>query len=132
MVNLRMTDLSFKNGSKPETAFTYITLKDWDNNNNKSYTCGFANRLSLKSINLEMDMLAHLKQKVGVIQVFGDGLNENYNSVNIQNLSLGYSIKNSKFKTLEVFVNARNIYSNHKSNITDGRKFYGLGFKSFY
>jgi len=52
-----------------------------------------------------------------------------FNSISLQNVYAGYRMKTSGFKNLEVFATGRNIFQNQKENITDSRKYYGLGLK---
>jgi hypothetical protein len=129
IINFKIAETNYKDGSEPYFSSTNVTLKDWDKNTT-SCTAGFVNRISYKNFKVEADLLAHLNQKTGLYQVFGGVYSENYNSVNLQNLSVGYQIKSLKSKDFEVFANARNLYYNEKSNVTDGRNYYGIGFRA--
>ncbi len=51
------------------------------------------------------------------------------NSISLQNLYAGTQLKITKVKYAEAFINCRNILQNNSSDITDNRKFVGLGFK---
>ncbi|MFC0515806.1 hypothetical protein ACFFGT_16410 [Mucilaginibacter angelicae] len=96
------------------------------------WTGGWVNRLEIEHIFAGLDVL----YKMGS----GDYANPyaTYNSTTtdqskhsfaLQNIYFGYNIKTTQFKNLEVFANGRNIWQNKTSNITDNRRFYGLGFK---
>jgi hypothetical protein len=50
-------------------------------------------------------------------------------SFSLQNVYFGYKLQTKQFKNLEVFANGRNVWQNKKSDITDNRRFYGIGFK---
>ena len=101
---------------------TFIRLDD----TRRKWSGGWANRLSIGNLTAELDLLAKFR---------GTIYNENnssdvYNSVVLQNLSLGYRIPSSRFQGLEVYLNSRNLLANKKQNITDGRKYFGLGLKA--
>lgn len=89
---------------------------------------GWANRLSLNSFTAEVDLLTKFR---GTISNGGysSGI---YNSVMLQNLSVGYRIPSSRLQGLEVYLNSRNLIRNNKQNITDGRRYFGFGFKAAF
>ncbi|MDB5147692.1 MAG: hypothetical protein JWQ57_1712, partial [Mucilaginibacter sp.] len=96
------------------------------------WTGGWVNRLEIEHIFAGLDVLYKT----------GSGSYANpyaaYNSATtdqskhsfaLQNIYFGYKIKTTQFKNLEVFANGQNIWQNKTSNITDNRRFYGIGFK---
>lgn len=101
---------------------------NWDNQFD-TYHLGFANRVSVKNYHFEVDLIAHFKQSISYFDDYRRINYENYNSFNIQNLGIGYSLKTLKLKSAEVFLSGRNLIQNQKSNLYDGRRFYTLGIK---
>lgn len=87
---------------------------------------GWTNRFALNNFTAEVDVLAKFRGTINN----GDYSSDIYNSVILQNLSFGYRIPSSKLKGLEVYLNSRNLLGNKKQNITDGRRYFGLGFKA--
>jgi hypothetical protein len=65
----------------------------------------------------------------GQLYMYYTATTQTTNSFDIQNLYAGYNLNILKGKNLEVFANARNLFQNPQSDITDNRKFYGFGFK---
>jgi hypothetical protein len=52
------------------------------------------------------------------------------NSFSLQNLYTGYKLKVPDLKGLEIFANARNLFQDIKEDITDDRRYFGLGIKA--
>ncbi|QEM12553.1 hypothetical protein [Mucilaginibacter rubeus] len=95
------------------------------------WTGGWVNRLDIDRVFAGMDVL---------YQLGGGGFANPYSSIDpilgpsdhsfsLQNVYFGYKLQINRFKNFEVFANGRNIWQNKKSEITDNRRFYGLGFK---
>lgn len=99
---------------------------------NKMWTGGWVNRVDYKNIFAGLDVL-YQTGKTGALNSY-ISLNpliagQNAHSFSLQNIYFGYRVKTKEFKNLEVFANGRNVWQNKKSDITDNRRFYGLGFK---
>ncbi|HYG40981.1 MAG TPA: hypothetical protein VD908_20290 [Cytophagales bacterium] len=89
----------------------------------KMFTGGIVNRLAYKNISLGVDFMYLLGERRFTKEgfVFTKAL---IDSFVLQNLYLAYSYKN-----IEFYLSTRNIAESAESNLTDHRKFYGLGFK---
>jgi len=87
---------------------------------------GFINRFTYKSFTAGLDVLYRINEDTYAV---GTGVKGNINSFDLKNIYVGYQLAPKNTKGLEVFVNARNIVQNKQSDITDNRRFYGLGFK---
>jgi len=92
------------------------------------WTGGWANRLAYRNFFGGVDVLYFLGTKNFDI-ANGNVSITKFNSISLQNVYAGYRMKTSGFKNLEVFATGRNIFQNQKENITDSRKYYGLGLK---
>jgi hypothetical protein len=99
---------------------------------NKVWTGGWVNRLEIDRIFAGLDVL-YRTGKGGYTDPYiaynPTITDQNKNAFSLQNIYFGYKLKTKQFKNLEVFANGRNIWQNKTSNITDNRRFYGLGFK---
>jgi len=89
---------------------------------------GWVNKVEIGKLTLGADMLYLVHQSSPVIS-FNNTTTYN-NSFVLQNAYIGYRIQTKTFKTLDIYANARNPVQNTASDITDNRKFYGLGFKA--
>jgi hypothetical protein len=89
-----------------------------------AWTGGFTNRFENKNIFWGADVLYLVGQNLGNIES-----PQKVNSFVLQNLYAGAKIKVAHLKDAEVFINSRNMLQNKTSDITDNRRFYGLGFK---
>ncbi|MEO3405389.1 hypothetical protein AAFN85_15875 [Mucilaginibacter sp. CAU 1740] len=98
----------------------------------KIWTGGWVNRLDVNNIFAGLDVL-YQTGKGNALYTYASPYSSLYyqavNSFSLQNIYFGYRLKNHLFKNLELFANGRNVWQNKKSNITDNRRFYGLGFK---
>ena len=54
----------------------------------------------------------------------------NKNSFALQNFYIGARVNIPHLKDAEIYANSRNLVQNNGGDITDGRRFYGLGFKT--
>lgn len=95
--------------------------------NTRVITGGFINRLAYKKVFAGVDMLYRLNEPIYPLGIGNAAAH--INSLVLQNLYAGYSLPLKGTKGLEVFASTRNLVQNAKSDITDNRKFYGLGFK---
>ena len=89
-----------------------------------AWTGGFTNRFESKNIFWGADVLYMFGQNL-----YNIASPQKINSFVLQNLYAGAKIKVAHLKDAEVFINSRNIAQNKTSDITDNRRFYGLGFK---
>jgi hypothetical protein len=97
----------------------------------KIWTGGWVNRLEIERIFAGLDMLYKTGEGnyANPYAANSNVLGSNKQSFSLQNIYFGYSLKTKQFKNLELFANGQNIWQNKTSNITDNRRFYGLGFK---
>jgi hypothetical protein len=96
------------------------------------YSGGFTNRFTCGSLFAGLDILYQIGERPLTLQsVTIENLNAppHVNSVSLQSLYFGARLKVSHTQHAELFVNTRNILQNNTSDITDNRRFYGLGFK---
>lgn len=111
------------------------------NNINSSYlgkghrwTGGFTNRWACGNFFAGADLLYQLGERpYSLANALVGGSTyvppSNKNSFAVQNLYAGTKIKIDHSKYAEIYFNSRNILQNYYSDITDLRRFYGLGFK---
>jgi hypothetical protein len=94
------------------------------------WTGGWVNRLGYKSFFAGVDVLYQIGAKTYTYTApdFDVLTASKFNSFSLQNLYAGYRVKVAGTKNLEIFANARNLFQNQKEDITDSRKYYGLGF----
>jgi hypothetical protein len=94
------------------------------------WTGGWANRIKYHNLFAGADLLYQIGEKVYTQSYYSSTVSvTKVNSFSLQNLYVGYTIKTAYFKDLELFANGRNIFQNQKEDITDSRKYYGLGFR---
>lgn len=98
------------------------------------WTGGFTNRFAYNNLFAGLDVLYQLGQRpysLEYSQPGGPGYipSSNTNSFSLQNLYLGTRLKINHLKYAEIYLDTRNILQNKTSDITDERRFYGLGFK---
>lgn len=91
------------------------------------WTGGWVNRLSYNNLFVGADLLYQLGQKEYSLSNTGATVVTKINSFSLQNLYAGYRLKIKGLKDPEIFANARNIFQNRKEDITNGRKYYGVG-----
>ncbi|MDB5135447.1 MAG: hypothetical protein JWP37_2050 [Mucilaginibacter sp.] len=89
-----------------------------------AWTGGFVNRFEVNNLFAG----ANLLYAIGERNYTATSMTKT-NSFSLQNLYAGTKIKITHLKYAEVFASARNISQNKSSDITDNRRFYGLGFK---
>jgi hypothetical protein len=97
----------------------------------KVWTGGWVNRLDINRIFAGVDVLYQLG-KGGFVNPYSSYdpiLGPSDHSFSLQNVYFGYKLQINRLKKFEIFANGRNIWQNKKSDITDNRRFYGLGFK---
>ena len=96
------------------------------------YSGGFTNRFTCGPLFAGLDILYQFGERPLTLQsVTIENLTAppHVNSVSLQSLYFGTRLKINQTKYAELFVNTRNILQNNSSDITDSRRFYGLGFK---
>ncbi|UOE50248.1 hypothetical protein MTO98_04075 [Mucilaginibacter sp. SMC90] len=93
------------------------------------WTGGWVNRLEIERIFTGLDILYKTGEGNYANPYTAYNPSAMGSSFSLQNIYFGYNLKTKQFKNLEVFANGRNIWQNKKSDITDNRRFYGLGFK---
>jgi len=95
-----------------------------------TWTGGWANRFKYGNVFAGVDLLYQIGEKVYTQSYYSSTVSvTKVNSFSLQNLYVGYNIRSSKLKGLQLFANGRNIFQNQKEDITDSRKYYGLGFR---
>ncbi|WP_413669787.1 hypothetical protein ACEN9X_07530 [Mucilaginibacter sp. Mucisp86] len=97
----------------------------------KIWTGGWVNRLEIERFFAGLDILYKTGEGnyANPYEANSNVPGSNKQSFSLQNIYFGYNLKTKQFKNLEIFANGQNIWQNKTSNITDNRKFYGLGFK---
>ena len=96
------------------------------------YSGGFTNRFTYKNLFAGFDILYQLGERpISLDNILPTGIVSppNINSVALQSLYFGSQLKINKIKYAEVFASFRNIAQNNSGDITDNRRFYGLGLK---
>lgn len=105
-------------------------------NRGHRWSGGFTNRLDYKGCFAGADVLYQLGSRpisildAQVNQQGGYVIPANINSFSLQNLYAGTRLKINKLNYAEIYINSRNILQNKNSDITDNRRFIGLGFKA--
>jgi len=94
---------------------------------NGEWTGGWVNRLTYRDFFAGIDALYQFGQKVYSESTTGAFTPNKINSFSLQNLYAGYRLKIKGLKDPEIFASGRNIFQNKKEDITDDRKYYGLG-----
>ena len=89
-----------------------------------SWTGGWVNRVQVKDFSAGIDLLYHF----GETDSTGSGATK-LNSVILPNVYLGYRIRLSKGKSVEVFLQSRGMISSRNSDLLDVRQYYTLGGK---
>jgi hypothetical protein len=98
------------------------------NTTKPSFTGGWMNRLSFKKLFFGLDMFYHFSQQQ--FSPNGSYLSpaQRINSILVQNIFAGYH-----FRKLVLYIAAKNLYQNKQSVLTDGNRYYGIGFNiAFY
>lgn len=88
-----------------------------------TWSGGWFNRLRYKALLLGCDILYH-----------PDATYSSTNKTNawlLQNLYAGYQWQQGKLKGLEAYAATRNLAQSDKYDLSDGRRYYGIGFKMF-
>jgi len=101
-------------------------------NGNSEWTGGWANRLAYGSFSAGVDVLYLFHEKVQTA-TYTPSYTVNtttLNSFSLQNLYVGYSLKVKGLHALELFANGRNLFQNKKADITNDRRYFGLGFRA--
>jgi hypothetical protein len=96
------------------------------------YSGGFTNRFTCGPLFAGLDILYQFGERPLTLQsvtIENLAAPPHVNSVSLQSLYFGTRLKINQTKYAELFVNTRNILQNNSSDITDNRRFYGLGFK---
>jgi hypothetical protein len=98
------------------------------------WTGGYTNRLDYKVFFAGLDALYQAGERPNnLLNAFATSPTyiapSNKNSFTVQNFYFGARLKIPHLSYAEIYVNSRNILQNNGSDITDGRRFYGAGFK---
>jgi len=94
-------------------------------------TGGMVNRFNYKQFSAGLDVLYCFNQERYGAAPSSIPRN-NYYSINLQNVYVGYSFNALGLKNIEAYANSRNTLMTNNSTITDYRRFYGLGFKTAF
>ncbi len=117
---------------KPEDpTFANDTYRSYLSNGHR-YSGGFTNRFAYRSFFAGLDLLYQSGDRLitlASIDPYKPGAPAHINSVSLQSLYFGTRIRINGSRYAEVFANTRNMLQNNTSDITDNRRFYGLGFK---
>lgn len=91
---------------------------------NDAWSGGWINQLEVRKISFGADLLYQIAEPTMLVGP------PKINSFVLQNAYLSYHLTTKRTKNLEVYANTRNLVQNSTADITDGRRFYGLGFKA--
>jgi hypothetical protein len=114
----------------------YLTNNNSYLNTGHRWSGGFVNRFDYKGYFAGADILYQLGSRpISMLEVQdnqqgGYIIPANINSFSLQNLYVGTGLKINKLKYAEIYISSRNIFQNKSSDITDNRRFIGLGFKA--
>jgi len=114
-INGNITSIKYASASANSTAKTTTA-------GNQIKTGGWVNRINAGRVIAGLDVLYQ----------FGGHLynsTDKINSFSLQNVYLGAKFKSGGGKSFELYASGRNVLQNNQSIITDGRRFFGLGFK---
>lgn len=93
-------------------------------------TGGFANHLGYQGLFLDFSILYAMNQaNMKQVQYLHYQINGTTSTFDLQNIDLGYKIPVKQIKSLEVYLNARNLFQNGQSNVMETQRFFGGGFK---
>lgn len=97
------------------------------------YSGGFTNRFTYKHLFAGFDILYQLGQRPITLENVDPSKivlpPPHVNSVSLQNFYFGTMLKINQVKYAEVYASFRNILQNNSGDITDNRRFYGIGLK---
>jgi hypothetical protein len=96
------------------------------NTSKPSFTGGWMNRLRVKNLFFGLDMMYHFSQQVYSANGNYFSPAQRINCILLQNIYAGYH-----FRKLELYIATRNLYQNKESVLTDGNRYYGIGFNAF-
>jgi len=105
-------------------------------NRGHRWSGGFVNRFDYKGYFAGVDILYQLGSRpISMLDVQdnqqgGYVIPANINSFTLQSLYMGTRLKINKLKYAEIYINSRNVLQNKTSDITDNRRFIGVGFKA--
>lgn len=114
--------LSSINGNITSIKYASTASKSTTTVGNQIKTGGWVNRINAGKLIAGLDVLYQ----------FGGHLynsTDKINSFNLQNVYLGAKVKSANNRVFELYASGRNMLQNNQSIITDGRRFFGLGFK---
>jgi len=96
------------------------------------WTGGWVNRLTYRDLFAGADLFYQLGERIYTTSTTDPNAlsTTKINSFSLQNLYAGYNVKVRGLKGLEVFANARNLFQDIKEDITDDRRYFGLGVKA--
>ncbi|MBS1563024.1 MAG: hypothetical protein JST39_01490, partial [Bacteroidetes bacterium] len=112
--------------SGPFPPYPYKGTVTGDVSGKPSYTGGWINRFSCKRFFAGLDLLYYIDEHVINNSVNGQLYKKT--SLDLQNIYAGMRVPVAGHET-ELYINSRNPWQNHDSDITDGRRYYGAGFK---
>src|SRR5579871_93085 len=117
-----ITSLAINKGTLNYFVAEYAT---GDYNTSKpSFTGGWMNRIRYRNYLFGLDMLYHFSEQVFSTTSYGLTGQQRKNSLLVQNVYVGYQYKSSEF-----YIDARNLFQNSNGDLTNGNRYYGLGFK---
>lgn len=89
----------------------------------RSWTGGWNNQLNVQRFTAGVTLLYHFNEQF----MTAFGLTEKLNSLLLQQLYIGYRVNLPKVKALEIYASTRNLVQPAKSQLSDYRRYYGLG-----
>jgi hypothetical protein len=95
------------------------------------WTGGWVNRLSCHNLFAGVDVLYHVGETIyTIVPNTGTLAASRINSVSLQNVYLGYKLNAAHLKGLEIYADGRNLVQTKETDITDDRRYLGLGVKA--
>jgi len=93
-------------------------------------TGGFANHFGYQGLFLDFSILYAMNQAaMKQVAYLHYQLTGTTSTFDLQNIDFGYKIPVKRVKSLEVYLNARNLFQNGQSRIVETQRFFGGGFK---
>lgn len=96
-------------------------------NGNPSWTGGWANRWHFRNFSAGLDILYHFNEAYN-FYLFSTTV-KRQNNLLLQNIYLSYRLSLTRGRVLELSLESRNLSQNSSSDLTDERRFYGIGAK---
>lgn len=100
------------------------------NSAHPSWTGGWVNQLRFKDLSFGVNLQYHYSEIINAVN--GQtipGTTSTLNSILLQYVYAGYRLKLAKGNPLEIYIDSRNLLQGSKSDLTDRRRYVGVGGK---